>query len=170
MALDGSNLAGERMCCSAGGAGAGSSQALRNYLNRVTAPIAAMSLMAQTASQSMADEILMLRSTAKLQKNMCAAGRTKPEFGCWHPHHIVGVAAIRYPSVAASQAILANFGMSIDDANNGVWLECSKHIVLHTNVYHDAVFAAIQTSSSYVDLAGRLRIIAATLSARGTYP
>jgi hypothetical protein len=156
-----------RGCC---GATVPTNSDVQDALRRLFAPIQAMGLMASTVVQNLSDDILTLRSTDKLRKEMCAKGRTKPEVGCWQLHHIVAVASIRYPSVAASQAILAKFNMSIDDANNGVYLECSKHAVLHTKAYHDAVFEAIQSSSSYLDLAGRLRTIGEILSARGTFP
>ena len=140
LALDIPNLAGDRTCCSAGGAGsgAGSSQTVRDYLNRVTMPIQMMGYAATEISGALADEILIQKSAYKLKKNLCAAGVNKPEFGCHHAHHIVAVADWR---AANSRAILAsaNVGIDVNDACNGMFVPCDKHGKLHTTLYYTKV-------------------------------
>jgi YD repeat-containing protein len=162
LALDVPNLAGERTCCSPGvsGAGAGASQAIKDYLNWVTAPIQMMSYAATQVSGALADEIVMQKSAYKLRKNMCAVGVTKPEFGCHHAHHVVAVAA---PRAQPARDVLARVGIDINDAANGLFVPCDKHGRLHTNDYYDAVNLSI-TGTTKAQVLVQLGIVRAAIT------
>jgi YD repeat-containing protein len=164
LALDVPNLAGGRQCCSAGGTGAGSSQAVRDYMNRVTMPIQLMNYAAMGVLQGISDEIVIQRSTEKLQKNMCAAGRSKPEKGCWSPHHIVAVADVR---ATTARAVLARVELDINNAANGVWVPCSEHNRMHTNDYYIKV-NNIVVGPTQADVIAQLTVIRLAI-ANGTF-
>jgi YD repeat-containing protein len=137
IALDIPNLAGDRSCCLAGGAGggAGSSQAVRDYLNRVTMPIQMMSYAATEVSGALADEILIQKSAYKLRKDLCKVGVAEPVY-CHHAHHIVAVAA---PQAQQGRDILLSVGIGINEACNGVFVPCAQHGKLHTSLYYERV-------------------------------
>lgn len=157
-----------RYCC--GQAAQTIARAIERRVAEITASARLAAAVAEGAVTTLADELVMLRTTDKLQKNMCRQlGTTKPENGCWEAHHIVGVASKKFPVVAESQKILAKFGMDIDDGNNGTFVECTQHHHLHTELYHTTVFATINSATTYSDLAGRLRLIAAQI-ANGKFP
>jgi A nuclease family of the HNH/ENDO VII superfamily with conserved AHH len=126
-----------------------------------------MTLSATLVSGAIADEIIMQKSAYKLRKNLCAAGVTEPA-GCHHAHHIVAVAA---PGAAVSRTILANAGVDLNDACNGVFVPCDQHGKLHTNVYYAKVEASLVSLpvKNRATVCGALIIIGANISS-GNFP
>ena len=138
IALDLPNLSPTRSCCSAGSAG--SPQVVNDYLNRVVTPIRMMSIASTLVVEAVSDEIVTQKSAYKLRKNLCAAG--VPELvGCHHAHHIVAVA---HPRASNSRTILANAGIDINDACNGMFVPCDQHGKLHTTLYYETVDGALR--------------------------
>ncbi|AGK48859.1 A nuclease of the HNH/ENDO VII superwith conserved AHH family protein [Burkholderia thailandensis MSMB121] len=116
-----------------------------------------------------------------LSANMSAAGLPKPR-GEVDAHHIVSVRS-RYAT--RSRNLLYGWGIGIDDVDNGVFLprnrrvkvmdrslrQAAKHSVVHTRIYHVAVFFRLSQSHLDNGTAGReqLRGIKLDLLA-GTFP
>jgi YD repeat-containing protein len=167
IALDIPNLGGGRACCTAGGAGSGSPQTVKDYLNKATIPINLMTLSATLVSEALSDEILMQKSAYKLRKNLCAAGVNAPE-GCHHAHHIV---AVGHPRAATSRTILANAGMDVNDACNGMFVPCDQHGRLHTHAYYDKVDALLRLTipGDRISVCSQLTVIRANI-ASGNFP
>ncbi len=167
LALDIPNLAGNRACCSAG---AGSSQAVKDYLNQVTMPIRMMNYAATEVVQGVSDEILIQKSAYKLKKELCAKGITKPETGCWHAHHIVAVADRR---AQRSRDILDLPAVKIDinSVCNGMYVPCDKHGRLHTNLYYQTVQTLLEglPVKTSATVCMQLTLIQASI-ASGTFP
>ncbi|XRD86289.1 AHH domain-containing protein [Dyella acidisoli] len=116
-----------------------------------------------------------------LGKNMIAAGQVKPR-GQVDAHHIVSA---RAKGAAPSRIRLYGWGIGIDDVDNGVFLprnkkvavidrrlkSATRHSVVHTAVYHLAVFNELRQASPSDSDAGRgkLRDIKQDL-VFGTFP
>jgi hypothetical protein len=60
-------------------------------------------------------------------------------------HHIVAANAAR---AAPARAVLEKFGISLDDAANGVFLPAKVHNRIHTNAYFDKVNNALSQAST----------------------
>jgi hypothetical protein len=56
------------------------------------------------------------------------AGRCKPQTGCTQAHHIV---PLKDPLFQRAQVMLAKVGIDLDDASNGMWLDCGWHRRVH---------------------------------------
>ena len=97
------------------------------------------------AAQGLVDELLTYSASRQLAKNMeCktdAHYQAKPEDGCTEPHHIVPYADGRFASAIQARAILAEVGIDLNSAANGVWVECGRHRRMHNGRYYDAVLA-----------------------------
>ncbi|WP_426994666.1 AHH domain-containing protein [Methylomonas sp. CM2] len=91
-------------------------------------------------------------------------GETKDEGDA--THHIVAWGAKRAED---SRAILAKVGMSIDDANNGLFVHGMYHDYLHTRAYHEAVYDSLRGAATYGEVADSLAGIRARIQA-GTFP
>jgi len=90
------------------------------------------------------------RHSRKLSNNMLAAGETRPAGVA--AHHVV---ALREPSAENSRRIIFARGIGINDVDNGVFLprwksshvpslpNATKHSVVHTDVYHLAVYSRL---------------------------
>ena len=95
------------------------------------------------AAQGLMDDLLTYSASKKLADNMqCktdAHYQAKPDDGCTEPHHIVPYADGRFPSAIQARAILAEVGIDLNSAANGVWVECGRHRRMHNGRYYDAV-------------------------------
>lgn len=119
--------------------------------------------------------------SAILATNMAAAGLPKPR-GEVDAHHVVSVRSKR---AIASRNLLYGWGIGINDVDNGVFLPRNRkvkvidrqlgnaisHSVVHTRIYHVAVFFQLSQAHSSNGSAGReqLRGIKLELLA-GTFP
>jgi RHS repeat-associated protein len=83
-----------------------------------------------------------------------------------HAHHIV---AANEPLAEPARQVLANAGMDINSAFNGVFLDPSYHMHLHTNAYYQNVNLMLSGASSYTEVAARLTIVRGLLTT-GTFP
>ena len=104
------------------------------------------------AAQGLVDELLTYSASKKLADNMqCKTDvhyQAKPDDRCVHAHHIVPYRDARYPGAAESRAILAQVGIDLNSAANGMWLECERHMRMHNTpalaqLYYAAVFATL---------------------------
>jgi hypothetical protein len=91
-----------------------------------------------------------IRQSELLAKNMAAGGLPKPK-GEVDAHHVVSV---RSKYASASRVLLYGWGIGVNDVDNGVFLprnrkvqvinrrlhNATKHSVVHTRIYHVAVF------------------------------
>ena len=59
--------------------------------------------------------------------------------------------------------------MDVNSAFNGIFLDSSQHARIHTNVYYNAVNAALVGAKTYDDVAFRLTVMRAAIQA-GTFP
>ncbi|NJA04218.1 hypothetical protein HC024_00460 [Methylococcaceae bacterium WWC4] len=92
------------------------------------------------------------RSTYTLTKNIVKErGETKDEGDA--THHIVAWGDERAKD---SRIILANVGMAIEDANNGLFMHGMYHDRIHTDLYHREVFRALEGATGYDQVASRL--------------
>jgi len=62
-----------------------------------------------------------------------------------HAHHIV---AGKAPGAARAREVLANFGIELDEAANGVFLPDKFHRGLHTKMYYKTVNEALRTATN----------------------
>jgi hypothetical protein len=99
-----------------------------------------------------------------LGRNLEAAGFSR--FRGEEAHHIVAQGDLR---AAVSREILNSVGMDINDANNGMFLESSRHHHIHMTTYHGAVTATLLGAQTYADVAARLTLIRGSICA-GTFP
>ncbi len=107
----------------------------------------------------------VMASSRILAKNIAAAtGNTKKKSE--ESHHIV---AENEPQAANSRKILANVGMSIDSAFNGMNMNWRYHRRVHTDLYYQSVENALTGSTSYADVAARLSVIRIKIYL-GTFP
>jgi len=106
-----------------------------------------VSATAMDAAQGLVDELLTYSASRDLAKNMqCktdAHHQAKPDDGCTEPHHIVPFADKRFPSAIQARAILAEVGIDLNSAANGVWVECGRHRRMHNGEYYRAVLAEL---------------------------
>jgi hypothetical protein len=103
-------------------------------------------------------------SSRALGRALEAAGHVKPPASA--AHHIVAGAA-----AGAQQARkkLADLGIGINDAVNGVFLPISQHSPLHTDYYYGAVNAALAGVNTKSEALSVLHSIAQSLQA-GKFP
>lgn len=111
----------------------------RQDVDHYMVPPVLISIAAALVVDRIADQILIFTSARKLRRNMACHGITKPETGCCHAHHIVHRNGYAKDAVRESQAILAAAGIDIDDWENGVYVECSKHNDTKNPDYDEAV-------------------------------
>lgn len=113
-------------------------------------------------------------SSRVLSDNLEAAGVPRPSGSAAH-HMVAGGSS--HPSAAQARTILANEGIDINEASNGVFLPKNRsvaappvatHSILHTNKYYDTVLNRLQAASpgTHRDV---LDIIRSELIA-GTFP
>lgn len=96
----------------------------------------------------------LLESTAKLARNMAKAGITKPANTA--AHHIVPATLKKFPNAVRARKILANFGISVENAANGVFLpskfddavKAAYHGSVHTTKYCDELYRRLSRASS----------------------
>lgn len=103
-------------------------------------------------------------SSRRLGRALEAAGHTR--FAGAVAHHIAAGAS---PGAAPARAALQKFGIGIDDAANGVFLEKSAHARLHTNAYYKTVNNMLDQATSKSEALEVLGTIRAAL-ARGEFP
>lgn len=111
-------------------------------------------------------------SSKVLRQNMIAAGKVAPEYS-HAAHHIVAGGAKR---AEEARTILQKFGISINDAANGVFLptvkgasEAAYHPSLHTNAYYETVNELLRDAVSKEDALRILADISDGLKS-GTFP
>ena len=105
------------------------------------------------------DELIELfESTRKLARNMAKAGLTRPSNTA--AHHIVPAAVSKFQSAINARRILAKFGVSVENAANGVYLpsklddavKAAYHPTLHTERYFDEVYNRLASARSADDV------------------
>ena len=106
------------------------------------------------AAQGLVDELLTYSASKKLADNMqCktdAHHQAKPEDGCTEPHHIVPYADRREfirEHADAARAILAEVGIDLNSAANGVWVECGRHRRMHNRDYYRALLKVLEDAT-----------------------
>lgn len=111
-------------------------------------------------------------SSAKLGKNIIAAGRTKPSYAC-AAHHIVAGSS---PNAADARAILQKYSIDINCAENGIFLSTDKsisigtyHCSMHTTVYYREVNNLMSGVQSREEALEMLNYIRECLE-QGTFP
>ena len=105
------------------------------------------------AAQNLLNAVLTYSASRELAKNLqCktdAYYQAKPDDRCVHAHHIVPYADKRYFGAAESRAILAQVGIDLNSAANGVWLDCERHMRMHNTpalaeAYYAKVYATLE--------------------------
>jgi hypothetical protein len=82
-------------------------------------------------------------SSRALGRALEAAGHARPPGAV--AHHIVAGSAAR---AAQARAALESFGIGINEAPNGVFLEASVHARIHTTAYYNAVNQALRQATT----------------------
>ena len=101
--------------------------------------------------------------------------QAKPDDRCVHAHHIVPYRDARYPGAAESRAILAQVGIDINSAANGMWLDCERHMRMHNTpalaeAYYANVYATLErVPRNREDVAKALGAIRSRIASR-TFP
>ncbi len=104
-------------------------------------------------------------NSAILERNLTeATGVVKGRFES--SHHVV---AVKDNRAEEARNILHNAGMSVNDPNNGLFVNTPYHRKMHTRAYYDAVNTALRGASTYQDVAARLSVIKAGIIS-GTFP
>lgn len=103
--------------------------------------------------------------SAELEKAMTAASNYVKQKYC-SAHHIV---AQDDPRAAASRLILANVGMSINNAADGVYLHSMYHDRIYTNPYYSAAYRNLSGAQKYVEVALPLSFFRMEINA-GIFP
>jgi len=103
--------------------------------------------------------------SVKLARNMVQDTDLQRDPG-QHAHHIVAANDLR---AAPGRLILNSVKMDVNSAFNGIFLDSSQHARIHTNVYYNAVNAALVGAKTYDDVAFRLTVMRAAIQA-GTFP
>ena len=97
-------------------------------------------------------------NSAKLAKNLIKEGFKRGEKQA--AHHIVAGGS-RFAK--NTRVILAKFGIGINDAINGVFLDVSKHAGLHTKAYYQKVESLLRNAKSKEDAIQILKDISKAL-------
>ncbi|TAL80476.1 MAG: hypothetical protein EPN75_07110 [Beijerinckiaceae bacterium] len=109
------------------------------------------------------DELARANSSSKvLARALEAAGEVRPAGSA--AHHIVAGSA---PDALAARTVLQNYGIGINDAENGVFLPAEQHARLHTNAYYNAVNNALANAKSQDDVIRILGTIKSRLKSGG---
>jgi hypothetical protein len=98
--------------------------------------------------------IELLESTRKLSRNMVKAGIDRPAGTA--AHHIVPAGLKKFRSAGKARSILSRFGISVENAANGVYLpsnfddavKAAYHGTLHSKRYFDEVLKRLQKARS----------------------
>jgi YD repeat-containing protein len=111
------------------------------------------------------DELMLRKGAKRLACNIeKARGETRGEGQV--AHHIVS----RYAGRAdGARQVLKRVGMDLDDPNNGVILDASRHYGLHTKRYYEEVELALKPARTYADAVSILALIRVRIVA-GTFP
>jgi YD repeat-containing protein len=117
--------------------------------NVVWAVLAASTV--QAVAQGLVNELLTYRASTQLANNMqCrtdAYYQEKPDGPCTEPHHIVPYADGRFQAAIDARAILAEVGIDLNSAANGVWVECDRHRRMHNGDYYSALRLVLQSAT-----------------------
>ena len=114
-------------------------------------------------SDDMAEIVFKGGNSQKLGKNLLKAGFERGENQA--AHHIVAGGS-KYAK--DTRKILAKFDIDINDAANGVFLDKSKHVGLHTKEYYQKVYGLLEDLNSKEEVLETLKYIAETLSNGGS--
>ena len=98
--------------------------------------------------------IELLESTRKLARNMVKAGIDRPASTA--AHHIVPATLEKFTSAAKAREILSKFGISVENAANGVYLpskfddavKAAYHGSIHSRRYCEELYARLRTARS----------------------
>ena len=104
-------------------------------------------------------------SSRALGKALEAAGHVRPVGSA--AHHIVAGGAKK---AAPARAVLARFGVGINEAYNGVFLPAAIHARVHTNAYYEAVNSALSQATNRAQVEQTLNVIQQTLQHKGSFP
>lgn len=120
--------------------------------NVVWAVLAASTV--QDVAQGLVNELMTYRASTQLANNMqCrtdAYYQEKPDGPCTEPHHIVPFADRREfirADADAARAILAEVGIDLNSAANGVWVECNRHRRMHNRDYYSALRKVLEDAT-----------------------
>lgn len=90
-----------------------------------------------------------------LKKNLAAAGIEKPQGYSSAAHHIAPQGVMKNPDGRAAREIIEGWGISVDNAANGVYLPTEKgvnagsyHPSLHTKEYYKMVYDRVSAAGS----------------------
>lgn len=119
--------------------------------------------------------IELLESTRKLARNMVKAGIERPAGTA--AHHIVPAALKKFPSAANARECLIKFGISVENAANGVYLpskfddavKAAYHGSIHSRRYCDELYSRLSKARSKEEALLALNQIRKELLA-GTFP
>lgn len=138
---------------------------LQRQLDEALLPARVLGYVAESVVNEVVDTILILKSARRLKRNMCAAGVRTPPY-CYETHHIVHRGGYDPVAAARSREILAMAGIDIDDALNGIFLDCVRHRATKNPAYDVAVRDQLESvrTKNYVNVAARLRQIALWIS------
>ena len=132
------------------------------YKNGFTLPV--------TAERLMAEAERTIRHSAKLTRNLKAAGQVRPADAAPRSvstHHVVAATDLRADE---SRKMLFRWSIGINDVDNGVYLpahkksmvvslsNASKHAVIHTDLYHLNVLVRLMPVPDSSPQVGRLAL------------
>lgn len=103
------------------------------------------------------DLIELLESTRKLARNMEKAGIKRPANAA--AHHIVPAGLKKFKEAEQARAVLAKFGIGVENAANGVYLpsvfddavKAAYHGSVHTKAYYEELFRRLKAARSKED-------------------
>jgi A nuclease family of the HNH/ENDO VII superfamily with conserved AHH len=106
---------------------------------------------------SVTELIELLESTRKLARNMAKSGIERPAGTA--AHHIVPAALEKFPLAKRAREILTKFGISVENAANGVYLpskfddavKAAYHGSVHSKRYCDALYSRLSKARSKED-------------------
>ena len=114
-------------------------------------------------SDDMAEIVFKGGNSQKLGRNLLKAGFERGENQA--AHHIVAGGS---KFAKDTRKILAKFDIDINDAANGVFLDKSKHVGLHTKEYYEKVHALLEKAETKEDALNILKAISDILANGGS--
>ncbi len=110
------------------------------------------------------------KNSRLLGQNLKEAGIHPPEAGRWEAHHIVPSTHQNPAAREARKLLWEKFGIDINAAENGVWVNRSVNARLNNREYMEAVYQALNEAQMQEDAIRILQRIAEQIRLKGTYP
>ena len=114
-------------------------------------------------SDDMAEIVFKGGNSRKLANNLIKSGVDR---GTNHAAHHIVAGGSKYAK--DTRKILAKFDININDAENGVFLDKSKYVGLHTKEYYEKVHGLLEKATSKDDVLNILHEISDILSNGGS--